>query len=440
MASKEIFQDKEAEEALLGCFLIDNNILDLALSYLKKEDFYFKKNQFLFEQMLKVYKKQGAFDYVILYPLVKQQISSQELLDLMEKPSTVQMANAYLKRIKILSCERQIQNLVLKLQGQSQSIDNVQLTEKIGLLKTELNKIENELNLEEEFNFQKDLTETLEITEELTKKESLAFPTNIHIFDKHFGGFHRQRIYILGARPGHGKTSFLAWFTANISKYGYKVLYISPEMAKKDLILRMLCSQSNIENRILENPKLLTEENWKVITNTAAKMYDYKIAIYDKKCSIQHVNFLAQKIKPDILIIDYIQHMQFKSMEFRAIEINNIMNELKNIAKENNCSVIIASQISRQIEERQSKLPMSSDYKSSGSIEEGGDMAMFLLWPYKFNLRNNPKTHSPWQEEDKHIITIVISKNRFGPTGDFELRFNYENYSFENLQLLKGGS
>ena len=438
MENKKIFQDKDTEEALLGCFLIDNNIFKLATNFLNEKDFYSEKNQFLYRQMLKVYEKQGSFDYVTLHPLVKQKgIPTQELLALMEKPSTIQMANNYIKHIKILSCERQIQDFALKLQIEDDITDAPRLTEKIELLKTELTKIENEITLEEEFNFRQDLHETLKITEEMAKNESLAFPTGISLFDKYFGGFHRQRIYVLGARPGHGKTSFLSWFATNISKKNYKVLYITPEMAKRDLILRMICSQTDINNQVLENPKLLTEKDWKKIVDVSAQMYNYKIAIYDKKCTIQQVGFLAQKIKPDILIIDYIQHMSFKSVEFRAIEINSIMNEFKNIAKENDCSIIIASQISRKIEERQSKEPMSSDYKSSGSIEEGGDMGMFLLWPYKFDQYRNPETHIEWEEEDKHVLTMCISKNRFGPTGKFKLRFNYENYSFSNIISLK---
>jgi len=424
------FYDKDTEEALLGCFLIDNNTFGLAINYLNEKDFYFEKNRFLFKQMLKIYEKQGSFDYIILYPLVKEQkISSQELLELTEKPSTVQMAGNYIKYVKILSCERQIQSFALKLRTEEDIVNAPGLSSKIESLKTELNIIKNEISLEEDFNFKQDLSETIRITEEMTKTKTLAFSTGINTFDKYFGGFHRQRIYILGARPGHGKTSFLTWFTTNISK-NYKVLFITPEMAKRDLILRMLCSQSNVNNQVIENPKLLTDKDWGKIVKASAQMYDNKIAIYDKKCTVQHVNFLAQKVKPDILILDYLQHMSFKSIEFRAMEINNIMNEFKDIAKENNCSVIIASQITRLIEERQSKEPVSSDYKSSGAIEEGGDMAMFLLWPYKFNQYRNPETHDEWGEEDKHNITMVISKNRFGPTGKFKLRFNYENYSF----------
>lgn len=276
--------------------------------------------------------------------------------------------------------------------------------------------------------------ETLKIIENLTtrKQAVTGVSSGFKKLDKMTSGFQNSDLIIIAARPGMGKTSFSLNILMHAALvHGLNVGFFSLEMAKEQLMMRMLSAKSKINFGKIRTGFLSDAEFQKTV-DAATSLQRANIFIDDTPA----INSLDLRSRTrrlqtdkgiDLLIVDYLQLMRGTGRtESREREIAEISLSLKALAKEMKIPIIAISQLSRQTEARTDKKPQLSDLRESGALEQDADMVMFLhrADAYKRNI-----------EERDGLAEIIIGKQRNGPTGTVSLAFldSQGVPSFENL-------
>jgi replicative DNA helicase len=232
---------------------------------------------------------------------------------------------------------------------------------------------------------------TMDNIERMWKSEGMitGISTGFYDFDQMTNGLHGSELVIIAGRPSMGKTAFCLNLAANVARGGEKrVAIFSLEMSSMALTQRLLCSEARISARNVQKGRMNNSE-WVNMTNAASALGESKIWIDDTAgISVMDIRSrcrrLAAKDGLDMAIIDYIQlvspppGMRFQS---RALEVAEVSKNLKILAKELNMPVIALSQLNRGIEQRSDPVPMLSDLRDSGAIEQDADLVAFLHRP-----------------------------------------------------------
>ncbi len=275
------------------------------------------------------------------------------------------------------------------------------------------------------------LSENLDRLEMLYEKggEVTGMPTGFIDLDRLMAGLQNNAMYVVGARPGMGKTAFLLGLATNIAKEGHPVLLFSLEMSSLELSQRILCSEARVDSTRIKTGNL-TEQDWTSISHATGVLSETPIYIDDHpQTSIMEIRAKARRLKSQVgplglVAVDYIQLMSGRaSVENRQQEVSEISRNLKILARELECPVIALAQLNRKLEERADKRPMLSDLRESGSLEQDADAVFFL---YRDEIYNP-------ESQDAGLAEVVIAKHRSGPTGVVKLAFQGRFTKFENM-------
>ena len=269
------------------------------------------------------------------------------------------------------------------------------------------------------------------------KKEAVTgVPSGFKELDRMTAGFQPSDLIIVAGRPSMGKTAFCL-DVAEYAAIGNKipVAIFSLEMSKEQLVIRMLCSQANVEGTRLRTG-YLNESDWPKLTIAAGNLSDAPIYIDDTAAlSALELRAKARRLKSEyglgMVIVDYLQLMRGRSrVESRQQEISEISRSLKALAKELNIPVIAVSQLSRKTEERTGNKPQLSDLRESGAIEQDADLILFIYRDEVYNRsEDNP---------NRGKAEVIIGKQRNGPIGKIDLAFLDKFTTFKDLY--RGGT
>lgn len=246
-------------------------------------------------------------------------------------------------------------------------------------------------------------------------------------------GFEPGGLVILAARPSMGKTALALNMAKNAAMRGTPVLFISLEMAKEQLVMRLLSAAARIDSAKLKAPWLMDTGEWERLMDAAVMFGDAPIHIIETPgLSAADIRSQAYRMRQahdiGLIVIDYIQLMRsHKKAERRELEIAEISRSLKGLAKELNIPVLALSQLNRQLENRSDKRPQLSDLRESGALEQDADMVIFI---YRDSVYN-PDPDNP----ERGLAEIHLAKNRNGPTGRFKLVFVDRHTSFEEMDF-----
>ena len=238
--------------------------------------------------------------------------------------------------------------------------------------------------------------------------------TGFRDLDAKTSGLQKSDLIILAARPAMGKTAFALSLALNAAvKGGASVMVFSMEMSKEQLGQRLLAMESKVEMQKLKTGRL-ERRDWDDVNIALADLSRAEIYIDDiAGFRIMEMNSKCRRLKAenklDLIVIDYLQLMnpEGKSLDSRTQEISVISRNLKLLARELDCPVIVLSQLSRNPETRTDHRPMLSDLRDSGSIEQDADIVIFLYRDEYYN----EDTDAPGECE------VIIAKQRSGPTG-----------------------
>jgi len=287
-----------------------------------------------------------------------------------------------------------------------------------------------------------------DVGEEDAEGESIAYlRTGFPALDAYLGGMKRSDLLIVAARPGLGKTSLALTIARNAAvAQNAHVGVFSLEMSGEQLAQRLLSSESGVDqNRLLLMGHLREDEERRVM-DSVGKLSALEIYIDDSAgLTIADMRSRARRLAHErglnLIIVDYLQLMHAGlggGQENRVQEISFISRSLKGIARELNVPIVACSQLSRAVESRTPHIPMLSDLRESGSIEQDADVVMFIYREDAYMRKDDwQDTHpdQPGRSYPTGIASIIIAKHRNGPTGQVDLRFHNRTTKFEDLQL-----
>lgn len=436
MIKREIPKNIEAEEAVLGSILINQETIYGVSELLDIEDFYRKSHRTIFKVMLDLNTTKKAIDIITLTDYLTHISKLEEvggiafITSLANKvPSTANLKH-YINIVKEKSMLRNIINIAEHME--SMSYDNEQLdTPEVILDKTEqmISRLTKKMIVTKVDNIQGQTLKAYMDIENIinNKDELLGLETGLYDLDNFLQGLKNSDFMILAARPSMGKTAFALNIASYLSiKKDTPVAFFSLEMSSNQLIHRIFSSYGLIPLFNLKSGNLDDAHTQKLI-KVSNKLSQTKLIINDEISNLMSLRSIARKLKREndikLIIIDYLQLLEGTRRENRNLEISEISRSLKILAKELDIPIIALSQLSRSVESRQVKKPMLSDLRESGSLEQDADIVMFLYREDYYN----PET------ENKNITDVIIAKNRNGPTGTIPVYFHKEYVRFQDL-------
>lgn len=431
-------QNIEAEQAVLGAIFLEPASLILVSEILIPEDFYRNSHQLLFDVMLKLNEDGKAVDVIT----VTEELSSAKQLEdvggisyLSELAGAVPTAaniEYYARIVEEKSLLRRLIKTATTI-AQDGYARQDEVEEVLDEAERNIMEVANRKNTGAFQNIKDVLVRTYDNIELLhhRKGDVTGIPSGFFELDRMTAGFQRNDLIIVAARPSVGKTAFALNIAQNVAtKTEENVAIFSLEMGSEQLVMRMLCSEGNINAQNLRTGTL-TSEDWRKLTMAMGSLSNSGIFIDDTPgIRISEIRSKCRRLKQEhglgMILIDYLQLIQGsgRMKENRQQEVSEISRSLKALARELEVPVIALSQLSRGVEQRQDKRPMMSDIRESGSIEQDADIVAFL---YRDDYYDS-------ESENKNIIEIIIAKQRNGPVGTVQLAFVKEYNKFVNLE------
>lgn len=426
----------EAEQAILGGILINNDAMNQVMDILSVDAFYREAHAHLFQGMIDLYSNNEPIDLITLHQSLKrknllEKVGGAEYLgSLVEAVSTSAGITYHAEIIRDLSVRRK---LITQCSVISESCfqDWQNTDELLDLAEQSIFGIAEE-KAGEGFST---LTEVIKSS--FKKIESVAehegyitgVPTGFTNFDRLTTGLQPSDLIIIAGRPSMGKTALalnIGYNAAELTKKGVAVF--SLEMSKMQLGMRLLGFDAQIDARKLRTG-FLGDKEWAGLTDSADRLSALPIFVDDTSAlSVLEMRArcrrLIKKHELVLIIVDYLQLIQGRrSAESRQLEISEISGLLKALAKDLNVPVVALSQLNRKVEDRPNKRPQLADLRESGAIEQDADVIAFI---YRDEL------YHPTTEENKNIAEINVAKQRNGPTDFFKLTFQKEFTRFRD--------
>ena len=425
----------EAEAAVLGSILINPESMNKVVELLEPDHFYSPQNKLIYEAVFTLYNQNKPTDVLSLAEYFR---SRNKLDDIggIEYLSELGLDNVlssnveyYAQIIKENALKRKLVNagsiIIEEVFKNPEAEVALEVAEKT-IFDIAQQKSSQDVKLITNL-----LMETVEQLEfRFNNKGSYTgVPSGYYDLDAMLAGFQKSDLIILAARPSMGKTAFALNIAQNIGiEQHVPVLIFSLEMSAGQLTQRILCSEAEIDAQRARTGEL-NEQEWEKIADVMNKLHEAPILIDDSSgVTLSDIRAKARRIKtkyPDLglIIIDYLQLIEDKTIMDRNQAISGISRGLKSLARELNVPIISLSQLSRKVEDRTDKRPMLSDLRESGAIEQDADVVMFVHREEYYD-KENP--------ELKNKASIIIAKQRNGPVGSVDLLFLGSTTKFKN--------
>ncbi len=432
---KRLPYSQEAEQAVLGALLLNDDYVNQVSELLTSSNFYLPAHRILFQVMIDITQNLKRIDIVTIQDELEKAGQLEDiggttyLLSLQEDIPSVGLIEQHAKIIKEKSILRELihsaTSIITRCYAQNeeeimQVLDHAEQTIfQIANKRSQQNFVQLNIWLKKTFQHLSDIKSNA--------KGVTGVSSGFSRLDEITSGFQKNDFIVIAARPSMGKTAFALSIAANAAREGTAIGFFSLEMAAEQLTLRLLSSESDIEHYKIRNADITSEE-WIQLTNIAAQLGNYKIFIDDTPMvNILELRSRARKLKIEsdigLIIVDYLQLLNgTKRHENRHQEVSAISRALKALAKELHIPVIALSQLSRAVDSRMDKRPMLSDLRESGAIEQDADLIIFLYRDVVYN----PDTENP------ALTELIIGKQRNGPTGMVFLNYIRELTRFED--------
>jgi len=466
LLTREAPHNIEAEQALLGAILANNEALNHVGQGLKADDFYAPIHQRIYRAVVQFHDRGMIANPITLkHHFTKEDgIEDAYLARLVAAATTIINVADYAHIIHDLSLKRsligigeQVVNRAYDHRDEAAALEQVEQAEQM------LFNLATDGDAEGQFqHLRLSLAEALSRTESAFKANGavVGIDTGYTDLNAKLGGLHSSDLIILAGRPSMGKTALATNIAYRAAKSlaeidapkiaqgekGRSVGFFSLEMSAEQLAMRLLAAEAKISSHSLQRGNL-TNEEFANLVRCSQELARLPFHIDDTPAlSISAVRTRARRMKRvhnlSLLVVDYLQLVRGasnNSQQNRVQEISEITQGLKAIAKELNIPVIALSQLSRAVEQREDKRPQLADLRESGSIEQDADLVMFVFREEYYLGRQEPRPdtneHAEWQQKMEKIhglAQVIVAKHRNGPICTVDLHFNSEFTQFEN--------
>ena len=453
----------EAEQALLGSILVNNDILDEISSIVASNIFYDPAHIKIYEVIENLNSKGMIANPITLKNFFEKDNmlddvgGTEYLVKLTRFSGSTKQAIDYAKIIHEMYLRRELVQVSDKLSNDTLNANhNEQNAENIieNTEKSLYDLAERGSFSQSYLKFNKALDQTIQMATLAMQNDQgiVGVPTGLTDLDEKLGGLHKSDLIILAGRPSMGKTALATNIAFNAAQHFLNiqnkssVAFFSLEMSSEQLSTRILSEQARIKSDDIRRGKV-TEEEINRYIETSRNIYDLPLFIDETPAiTIAALCNRARRIKRlhdlGLIVVDYIQLMRSSSgkNEGRVQEISEITQGLKALAKELSVPVLALSQLSRAVEQRDDKLPQLADLRESGSIEQDADVVMFVYREAYYLERKQPKLgsieHAEWQSKMNDVnglADIILGKQRHGPTGTIKVEFEGIYTKFKDL-------
>ena len=254
---------------------------------------------------------------------------------------------------------------------------------------------------------------------QITEGNAERFITGFNYLDAVLSGVEKGNLIVIGGRPAMGKTAFMTSILYNLLKSDKKCLVFSLEMSINQYLKRLIAQVGEIELFSLNNNRVLDDKNKNEIKTALEIISCFDLTIFDDTYNIDEIRNKIETEKPEYVFIDYLQLLETPRKKQRSEAITNIMLDLKQTAKENNCIIFISSQLSRALETRYDKRPMLSDLRESGDIENISDVVLLIYRNEYYKCYADDEDYAL----NKGKAEIIVAKNKMGAIAIIELLF-----------------
>jgi replicative DNA helicase len=463
----------EAEQALLGAIIINNDAFYRVQDFLEPRHFFEPINGQIFELISRFVRLNKPATTVTLKTFLPGDLNiagltlDQYLARLAAEATTIINAEDYGRIVYYLSVRRaliaigeDIVNLAYDAPVEATPTSHIEDAERKLYEVAETGRYDTGFQ-----NFERALTKAVDMTAAAYKRDGKlsGIATGLKDLDSKMGGLQSSDLIILAGRPGMGKTALATNIAYNVAKAwvgetrpdghmgtvsGGIVGFFSLEMSAEQLATRVIAEQTRIPSNKMRRGDI-TEEDFETIKDKMMEIQHLPLFIDETGgVSIAQLAARARRLKRqrglDLIVIDYIQLMQGstrRAMEGRVQEVTEITTNLKALAKELNVPILALSQLSRQVENREDKHPQLSDLRESGSIEQDADVVLFVYREEYYLTTKEPRAGSPehekWQSEMDALhgmAEVIIGKQRHGPTATVPLQFDAQVTRFSDLE------
>ena len=429
-------QNIEAEMAVLGSMLLEEDAIAQAIELLDEGYFYKDSHRKIFSALSRLFEVNKAADLVTLVDELKKRGQIDEvggpayLASLANVVPTAANIKHYAKIVKEKSILRNLINTATQIVTESYESrhDTDHLIDKAERMIFEITnrKVETRIVPLKEI-----IKDTIESIDNLYQRKAnvTGIATGFFELDAITAGLQPSDLIVVAGRPSMGKSAFMG----SIAEYlgineKTPIAIFSLEMSKEQLVQRMLCSHARVDAHKVRTG-FLAQQDWPKLTAAAGKLSEAPIYIDDSpSLTVLEIRAKARRLKAQhdikLIIVDYMQLMQGpRGAENRQQKISEISKSLKALARELKVPLIAVSQLSRAVEGRTDHRPQLSDLRESGAIEQDADVVMLLLREEYYNPT----------DENKGLAEIIIAKQRNGPVGSIKLVFVKEYARFESL-------
>ena len=430
----------EAEQAILGCVLIENEIMTALSDEMKVQDFYDRRHQIIFSAMLNICKSQMQIDFTTLIAELQTKNQLIEaggavyLSSLIDAVYTTANISDYIQIVQDAALKRNVIAAATSIAeaGYNANYDSagyIDYAERLLLDLAKRRRTEGFVPIETVLENVKNIM----LANRAKDGELTGLSTGFEKLDEITLGLQKDNLIILAARPAMGKSAFAMNIAINAATNNVKetgepisVALFSLEMSQEQIVQRMTAAQARVNLTNIQKGTL-TQKEMLLVESANDDLAALNVYFCDQgTVTVADIRAKCRKQKAsgglDLVIIDYLQLINGSSKGGnRQEEVGNISRSLKQMARELGVPVIALSQVSRKLEDREDKRPNMSDLRESGSIEQDADIIMFLYREGYYN-KNTEKV--------SNLTELIIAKNRGGVTGTLEFLFQGEYQLF----------
>ena len=442
--NKGLPNNLEAEKSLIGSLFWSYASLQKGCEEVSKEAFYLDSNAKIFEVIKDLYNNHNPVDVnTVTTELVDRNLLNQVggveyLSEVINSVATGANIEYYINTVTEKYTFRKLIETATEIERKANE-NEVDVSEAVELAEREILNVGKTRRTTEFRKIQDVLTKTQEDIEMLVKNKGkiTGLTTGLKDLDNITEGLHETQLIIIAARPAVGKTAFALNIAASAAKATKKNIAIfSLEMPAEQLVLRMISSLGQIDNKKLQTGRLESED-YRRINEAMSQLADTNIYFHDGTATTaSEIQAKCRRLSTQgeglgLVVIDYLQLIDSsgKYQGARQQEISEISRKLKTMALELNVPVIALSQLSRSVEKREDKKPVLSDLRESGAIEQDADIVAALHAPEQEVPQTDDSIPSP--------IQLIILKHRNGPTATVDMLFKKKTSTF--LSLKKDG-
>lgn len=429
----KVYENIEAEEAILGGILLDPDAIDRVADILRPDAFYVTAHQVIYRAALALNQQDKLIDLITLVAWLQDH---NQLDRVGGRTKLAQLVDRTVSAVNIdamaeLVMEKYQRRRLLTVAEEIAQLGKDVTTELPLVLEEVEAKVFN-LTQTKSDRFQPQLIQDCLITafQSLEQGEAPGLPTGLVDLDSLMGGLARKDLIVVAGRASMGKTWVGCHLANLVALCGLPVVFFSAEMSKEQLTKRFLAMHSGIDSQRLIQNRVYKSE-WTALSKAVGVLSELPIIIDDSPAGSQsaaRMRSVLRRVTKEqgslgLVVLDYIQKLGDRAAGNRAQAVGAIAGHCKDIAKEFNVPFIALAQINRGVETQANKRPSIADIKDSGDIEQDMDIGLLLYRDEYYN----PETPS------KGLMEINVAKNRNGPTGICEVWFSPETGSFQNV-------